>query len=408
MFIVKGKYNNAKVFSNNSDEKSVGQIIELCNQPFVENKQIRIMPDYHYGSGCTIGFTANLGDKVIANLVGVDIGCGMLVVELGKNKPDLELLDKIIHEKVPAGQESHKARQIGFEKINDIYCIRELKHGGNFDKQIGTLGGGNHFCEIDKDDDEVYYLVIHSGSRNMGKQVADYYQHIAVENCKGLGDLNTEKKNLIERLKFEGKKDKIESSLREIEKKFANEQPKYPKDLCFLEDKSREDYLHDMQICQEYASLNRITMMSIILQNLLGATNKDFDNFETIHNYINFKDNIIRKGAVSAYEGERLIIPINMKDGSLLCTGKGNSDWNYSAPHGAGRLMGRNEAKRTLKLDEFINSMEGIYTTTANNSTLDEAPLAYKPMQEIIDNIQDTAVVNKIIKPIYNFKASEE
>jgi tRNA-splicing ligase RtcB (3'-phosphate/5'-hydroxy nucleic acid ligase) len=407
MFELQGKYSRAKVYSESQDEKAIGQIIELCNQPFTTGANIRIMPDYHYGAGCTIGFTANLGNKAVPNLVGVDIGCGMLTVELGKVDFDFECLDNIIHEKVPAGKTSHKSRKVKYVTINDILCLRDLKHTEVFEKQIGTLGGGNHFIEVDKDDEGNFYLVIHSGSRNLGKQVADFYQTIAIENCKGLGDLKSEKMNLVEQYKSEGKRDQIQSALRELEKRFSKQQPHYPRDLCFVEGLSREEYLHDMKICQEYASLNRRIMADIILKNYFNKLLADFESFETVHNYISFKDNIIRKGAVSALEGERLIVPINMRDGSLLCTGKGNSDWNNSAPHGAGRLMGRSEAKRQLVMDDFKNSMVDVYSSTVNESTLDEAPMAYKSMQEIIDNTQDTLTVNKIIKPVYNFKSAE-
>jgi len=407
MFEVAGKYNTAKIFSIRPDEKAFEQIRLLCDQEFVQDAQIRIMPDYHFGAGCTIGFTANLGTKVIPNLVGVDIGCGMLCIELGKTNLDLEKFDNLIKTNVPSGRNSHKGRVIGFDSINDLICYRELRHQGDFDKQIGTLGGGNHFIELDTDTYNNIYLVIHSGSRNMGKQVADYWQHVAIENCKGLGNLNEEKEKLINRLKLEDNRHLIQSSLRELEKQFNKEQPKYPPDLCYLEGISKDEYLHDMKICQEYARLNRETMANIILQKLGYDGFTSFDYFHTTHNYVDFNDNTIRKGAVSAYKGEKLILPINMRDGSLICLGKGNPDWNNSAPHGAGRLMGRNEAMRQLNLSEFTTSMDGIYTTTANASTLDEAPMAYKPMEEIVDAIQDTVEVVKTITPIYNFKASE-
>jgi tRNA-splicing ligase RtcB (3'-phosphate/5'-hydroxy nucleic acid ligase) len=401
-----GKYNSAKVFTDNVEDKTQSQIINLLNQDFTIGAKIRIMPDCHYGAGCVIGFTANLGNKVVPNLVGVDLGCGMHVTELGKIDINLETLDNIIHNFIPSGREIHSETKVKLEKINEIYCLRELK-GDKFGRAIGSLGGGNHMIELDKDDDGNFYLVIHSGSRNLGKQVADYYQNLAFESCKGLGDLNTAKQNLIKQLKSQDKKDQIQKSLRALEKKHADAQPQYPKYLCFLENESREQYLHDMRICQEYAVLNRETMANIILDKLLGTSIKNFDTFCSIHNYINFKDNIIRKGAVSAYTGERLIIPINMRDGCIIAFGKGNEDWNNSAPHGAGRLMGRNEAKRTLSVEEFTESMQGIYTTTANLSTLDEAPMAYKPMQEIIDNIQDSVTIEKIIKPVYNYKSAE-
>jgi len=407
MFEITGKNNTAKIFSIRPDEKAFEQIRLLCDQEFVKDAQIRIMPDYHFGAGCTIGFTANLGTKVIPNLVGVDIGCGMLCIELGKINLDLEKFDNLIKANVPSGRNSHNGRVIGFDDINDLICYRDLRHQGDFDKQIGTLGGGNHFIELDTDAYNNIYLVIHSGSRNMGKQVADYWQHIAIENCKGLGNLNEEKKKLIYNLKDEGKQSAIQPAIKQLEKAFRESNPAYPPDLCYLEGISRDEYLHDMKICQEYARLNRETMANIILQKLGYDVFTSFDYFHTTHNYVDFNDNTIRKGAVSAYKGEKIIIPINMRDGSLICLGKGNPDWNNSAPHGAGRLMGRNEAMRQLNLSEFTTSMDGVYTTTANASTLDEAPMAYKPMEEIVDAIQDTVEVVKTVTPIYNFKASE-
>jgi tRNA-splicing ligase RtcB (3'-phosphate/5'-hydroxy nucleic acid ligase) len=407
MINLKGKYNTAKVFTDNIEEKAQEQIVNLLNQDFIKNAKIRVMPDAHYGAGCVIGFTADLGNKVIPNLVGVDIGCGLLCANLGKVNIDFEKLDNIIHNEIPAGREVHKHNVTKLEKINNLICFRDIDGDDRFNRAIGTLGSGNHYCEINKDNEDNFYLTIHSGSRNMGKKVADFYQNLAIENCKGIGDLNERKLLLINKLKQEGNKHLIQSALRNLESEFQKAQPIYQKDLCFLEDKSRENYLHDMNICQEYAVLNRETMANIILKNLLNKTVLDFEYFQTIHNYIDFKDNIIRKGAVSAYHGERLIIPINMRDGSILATGKGNPDWNNSAPHGAGRLMGRNEAKRTLSMDEFTNTMKDVYTTTVGLSTLDEAPMAYKPMQEIVDNIQDTVTIDKIIKPVYNFKSAE-
>jgi len=407
MFVVEGKFSDAIIYSSSRDEKSVEQIIELCDQDFTSGAKIRIMPDYHYGAGCTIGFTANLGDKVIPNLVGVDIGCGMFVVKLDVGVIDLEKLDDIMHRNIPSGFNSHKEPYIINYETPDLSCYLELKKNHIFDRQIGTLGGGNHFVEIDMDEEGNLYLVIHSGSRNLGKQVADYHQNVAIESLKGLGNLRLLKEELIQNLKNNGNQHLIQKSLKELERKFETTAPKYPKQLCYLMGEERDNYLHDMKICQEYASLNRKTMANIIIGRMFDKAISQFESFETVHNYIDFKDNIIRKGAVSAYESEQLIIPINMRDGSLLCTGKGNPEWNYSAPHGAGRLMGRNEAKRTLKLNEFENTMEGIYSTTVNRNTLDEAPMAYKSMQEIIDNIGDTVTVDKIIKPIYNFKADE-
>jgi RNA-splicing ligase RtcB len=360
------------------------------------------MPDVHAGKGCVIGFTANLGDKVIPNIVGVDIGCGMLCVELGKIDIDLEKFDKIVNDYIPAGRNIREVKLTDFEKIKDLYCLRELKETNKFNKAIGTLGGGNHFIELNVDDENNKYLVIHTGSRNMGKQVADYYQNLAIELCSGKEEMWKRKAEIITTYKEQGRKQEIQKALKELEKQYKDNQPELPKELCYLTGEYREDYLHDMQICQEYASLNR-KYIAIEILNKYGiiAMNK----FETIHNYICFEDNIVRKGAIRTNKGERVIIPINMRDGSIIAIGKGNEDWNNSAPHGAGRIMSRMKAKETFKLDEFKKSMEGIYTTSVVEETIDEAPFVYKPMREIIDNIKDTVEIEKIIKPIYNFKA---
>jgi tRNA-splicing ligase RtcB len=407
MITISGQYNSAKVFTDNIEQEAISQVIELLNQPFVEGRTVRIMPDTHAGAGCVIGFTADMGDMVIPNLVGVDIGCGMFVVSLGKLDLPLPEVDKIIHDNVPAGKNAHENPVIGFSPIKEILCFDTLKHTGNFERSIGTLGGGNHFIELDRDDDNNVYLVIHSGSRNLGKQVADVYQKIAVDTWKIGGlDYKEHRQKLIDNCRAEKRGYDIPGVLERFDKTFRESHPQYPADLCFLFGDKLKNYLHDMKICQAYASLNRQTIAKIVLDKL-GLDLSKQDSFETIHNYVNFEDNIIRKGAVSAYGGERLIIPINMRDGSLLCVGKGNPDWNFSAPHGAGRLMSRSGAKRTLSLEVFEREMRGIYTTTANYSTLDESPQAYKPMDEIISNIADTVEIEKVIKPIYNFKADE-
>jgi len=380
----------------------------LCNQDFVKGASIRIMPDYHFGAGCTIGFTADLGEKVVPNLVGVDISCGMLVVELGKEKPNLESLDEITHINIPSGFNSHKTAYVESQEIYDLTCYGELKKNKVFHRQIGTLGGGNHFIEVNIDNDENYYLVIHSGSRNLGKQVADYHQSVAINSLKGLGDLDKLISDLIKKLKKERKQRSIQTEIKKLRKRFADTKPTYQKDLCFVEGENRDNYLKDMGICQRYASLNRYTMGNIIVARLSGKALSQFESFETIHNYIDFKDNIIRKGAVSAYKGERLIIPLNMRDGSLLCVGKGNPEWNFSAPHGAGRLMSRGQAKRELNLDKFKSEMKDVFSTTVSENTLDEAPMAYKSAEEIISQIGDTVDIIKQIKPIYNFKSDKK
>jgi tRNA-splicing ligase RtcB (3'-phosphate/5'-hydroxy nucleic acid ligase) len=409
MIQVKGKYNEAKIFSDRGDDKAIGQIIELLNQDFTIDAKVRIMPDFHYGTGCVIGFTADLGKKVVPNLVGVDISCGMLVVELGRiENLDRVKLDQVVHDYIPVGSEVHNGRVARLDKISELKCSWDIKDGGRIERAIGTLGSGNHFIELDKDKDDNYYLVIHSGSRNLGKQVAEIYQKLAIESCKGLGDLNVLKQEIIKSLKGTENKWQIQPKIKELERTFNNTHPNYPEDLCFLEGQSREEYLHDVKICQEYATLNRYTMAKLIIQQTFGKDVEEFRRFESIHNYIDFRDNIIRKGAVSAYAGERLIIPINMRDGAIIGIGKGNPDWNNSAPHGAGRLMGRNEAKKNLDMEVYTQSMEGIYSTTVTLGTLDEAPQAYKPMQEIIDNIQDSVTIENIIKPVYNFKGEDK
>lgn len=407
MIKIKGKYNTAKVFTNNIDSVTKSQIITFCDQDFVKDCRIRIMPDCHAGAGCVIGLTVDLGDKVIPNIVGVDIGCGTLTIELGKINIDLKALDSIIHKHIPSGRFAHEGRIVVFNKLQELHCYRELKDIKHIERSIGTLGGGNHFIEVNKDDEENVYLVIHSGSRNLGKQVADYYQNLAIDLRSGREDYYLERDRIIKEYKEQGNRNEIRRALKRIDKQFKASKPDYPKELCYLDGMWRDKYLHDMKVCQHYATLNRETMANIILKKLLNKSLDDFEHFETIHNYINFKDNIIRKGSISAYEGERLLIPINMRDGSLLCVGKGNPDWNYSAPHGAGRVLSRKKAKEVVTMKEYEDSMGGIYTTSVNKGTLDEAPMAYKPMNEIIQNIQDAVEIVKIIKPIYNYKASD-
>lgn len=394
---------NLKIFTKNIEEEAIKQIDELLEQEPFKDCKVRIMPDVHAGKGCVIGFTADLGNKVIPNIVGVDIGCGMLCVELGNIELNLKKLDNIINEHIPAGRNIREQKLIDFEKINELYCLRELKESKKFNRAIGTLGGGNHFIEIDIDDEGNKYLVIHTGSRNLGKQVADYYQNLAIELCYGKEKLFKKKEKIIKEYKEQGRKSEIQQALKDLEKEYKNNNPDLPKDLCYLEGKYREMYLHDMKICQEYASLNRCYIARAILLNMGMQIYQK--HFETIHNYISFEDNIVRKGAISAKKGEKVLIPINMRDGSIIAIGKGNEDWNNSAPHGAGRIMSRMKAKETFKLDDFKESMKGIYTTSVVEETIDEAPFVYKTMQEIIDNIQDTVEIQKIIKPIYNFKA---
>lgn len=405
MMEIKGKYNTAKVFTDYIEDEAISQLIQLLNQDFLEGAKVRIMPDCHAGAGCVIGFTADIGEKVIPNLVGVDIGCGMLTVKLGQVDMDLAKLDDVIRNNIPAGFNYHKEKVVDFDDIQNLKCYKELKDIERIEKSIGTLGGGNHFIEVDIDSNGNKYLVIHSGSRNLGQQVAKYYQKIAIELQRGKDDYIAKKHEIIETYKSQGKQKEIPEALIELKKEYDRLQPKYPKELCFLTGRYRKEYLHDMEICQEYAILNRETMANILLKKIFNKSLDKFEHFHTIHNYINFKDNIMRKGAISAYEGEKVLIPINMRDGAILGIGKGNSDWNYSAPHGAGRLMSRSKAKENISLEEFQKSMAGIYTTSVNESTLDESPMAYKPIESILANIGETVEVIEVIKPIYNFKA---
>lgn len=421
-----------KIFTSNIEDNAKEQIDLLLEQEAFKDCKIRIMPDVHAGAGCVIGFTGNLGNKVIPNIVGVDIGCGMLCVKLGNIDIDFERLDNVIKEYVPSGMNVHETQRYKFIEMDQLYCLKELKNKDNWlEKSMGTLGGGNHFIEIDKDDKDNKYLVIHTGSRNLGKQVAEIYQEKAIEYCSYKKEMQEEKNNIIKEYKEQGRQKEIQQALLDIAKKYEGK-TKLPKDLCYLEGKDREDYLHDMKICQEFAKDNRLCIAKQILCNYFSVPyyvgyeslrlreevnyssfvtqdmiKYDFSYFQCIHNYINFEDNIVRKGSISARKGERVIIPMNMRDGCIIAIGKGNEDWNYSAPHGAGRIMSRMQAKKIINLDEFKESMNGIYTTSVCDSTIDEAPFVYKSMQEIIDCIGDTVEIIKIIKPIYNFKAKD-
>ena len=400
---------NLKIFTKNIDEEALKQINELLDQDAFKDSKVRIMPDVHAGKGCVIGFTGNLGNKVIPNIVGVDIGCGMLCIELGNVELDLEKIDNIIRKYVPSGRNVQEKTQSKFVDLEKLYCLKELKNNNDFlERSLGTLGSGNHFIEIDKDEDNNKYLVIHTGSRNLGKQVASIYQEKAIKYCSYKKEMQEEKEKIKLEYKKQGRKSEITAALIDVEKKYE-EKTKLPIDLCYLEGENREKYLHDMKICQEFARNNRLCIAKQILFNYFNIDNLDnnFKYFETIHNYISFEDNIIRKGAIAARSNERVLIPMNMRDGCIIGIGKGNDDWNKSAPHGAGRIVSRNKAKEVVKIDEYRKSMNGIYTTSVNKDTIDEAPMVYKPMQEIVDCIKDTVEIEKIIKPIYNFKASE-
>lgn len=392
-----------KIFTNNIEQSAKEQIDLLLEQEAFKDCKVRIMPDVHAGAGCVIGFTGDLGNKVIPNIVGVDIGCGMLCANLGNIDIDLQQLDKIIRENIPSGMNVHNEK-VGDFDLTKLYCFKELKNvDGWLEKSLGTLGGGNHFIEIDVDDDNNKYLVIHTGSRNLGKQVCEIYQNKAIEYCSFKKEMQEEKENIIKLLKEQGREKEIQQSLIDISSKYDGK-TKLPKDLCYIENEERDKYLHDMELCQQFAVLNRSYIAYKICKELNILCE---DYFQCIHNYINFEDNIVRKGAISAREGERVIIPMNMRDGCIIGIGKGNEDWNYSAPHGAGRVMSRNIARKTLNIDDYKKSMDGIYTTSVNEDTIDESPMVYKPVEEILEHIKDTLEIEKIIKPIYNFKANE-
>ena len=397
---------DVRIFAETIEDKAKEQIFKLASQPAFENCKIRIMPDVHAGAGCVIGFTANLGDKVIPNVVGVDIGCGMIVASLGKKEIDLDRLDKAIREEVPAGRNVNE-KIYGFSfPLERLFCYHNLKNTDWLLRSLGTLGGGNHFIEVDQDDEGEKYLIIHTGSRNLGKQVADYYQDMAIRGCKDgkASIMLRERERIILEYKATGRQSEISDALKKLNNEFSSA-VSIPSDLCYLEGEEAKWYLHDMSICQSFAKWNRILLLSRIVGRA-GFSEAHFE-FETVHNYIDTETGIVRKGAVSADKGERLIIPMNMRDGCIIGVGKGNEEWNCSAPHGAGRIMSRMEARKKLSLEAYKESMGGIFSTSVSDETIDEAPMAYKPAKEIIDMIEPSVEIIKIIRPIYNFKAVE-
>ncbi len=401
MLEVSGKYNQVKIFTDVVDQASIGQIIALCNQEFTAGSRIRLMPDVHAGAGCTIGTTMTITNKVVPNLVGVDIGCGMETTRIRESHMELQKLDKLIYEKIPSGFDIRQKAHRYLDQINleELCCARHVDLL-RAEKSIGTLGGGNHFIEVDRDDEGQLYVVVHSGSRNLGKQVAEFYQREGYKALNRTDDASM--KQLVEELKAAGRQKDIQKEL----KKLKNlKRTAVPRELAYVEGELFDQYIHDMKIVQRFAALNRQAMIDEIVK---GMKLHVEEQFTTIHNYIDTDAMILRKGAVSAKAGERLLIPINMRDGSLLCVGKGNEDWNCSAPHGAGRLMSRAEAKQSFTVSEFKKQMAEVYTTSVSKATLDECPMAYKGMKDILDNIGPTAEVVKIIKPIYNFKAGNE
>ncbi|MDR1321762.1 MAG: RtcB family protein [Gracilibacteraceae bacterium] len=394
MIELRGKYNSAKVFTDNMENTAIAQIINLLNQEFTAGSVIRVMPDTHAGAGCTIGTTMTVTDKIVPNLVGVDIGCGMETAVLKETRAEPQQLDKFIQTNIPAGHSiraaSHKFA--GEIDLTELRCAKKINLP-RAERSLGTLGGGNHFIELDRDEEGRLYLVVHSGSRQAGKQTAEYYQDAAWRDLtRKAGD----RRELIASLKAAGREKEIESSIRQSQSGAVN------RALAYVEDELFDDYLHDMGILQRYAELNRRAIVYDICQAMKFHI---ADQFTTIHNYIDMKTMILRKGAISAQAGERVLIPLNMRDGSLICTGLGNPDWNYSAPHGAGRLMSRSAAREQVTLTDFKQAMQGIYSSTVSRDTIDESPFAYKPAAEIMENIAETARIDNIIKPLYNFKA---
>ena len=400
MLEIKGKVNTAICYASVIEEEAIEQIRRMCDYEFTAGSRIRIMPDVHAGKGCTIGTTMTITDKAVPNIVGVDIGCGMYTVKLGKTDIDFAKFDEAAHF-IPSGMNVWEGRQEHFD-LEQLRCYRDLNDTKRLERSLGTLGGGNHFIEIDESADGEKYLVIHSGSRNLGKQVAELYQKLAVDLSKGKEEYFKKRDEIIRTYKEKGKRKEIQAALKKIA--WEQKESLIPEDLCFLYGSYLEDYLHDVEVCQRFARRNREKMAEILLERTGIAAG---EAFHTIHNYIDTEEMILRKGAIAAHAGEKILIPINMRDGSVLAVGKGNAEWNYSAPHGAGRIMSRKAAKDKLSLEEYRETMKGIYTTSVNEATLDEAPMAYKSLDDIIDVIRDSVDIIDVMKPVYNFKASD-
>ena len=403
MFEIQGKINTAICYAKIVEEGAIEQIRRMCDYELTENSRVRIMPDVHAGKGCTIGTTMTVVDKVCPNIVGVDIGCGMYTVKLVEKDLNFERIDEAAHY-IPSGMNTWEGRIERFD-LTALKCFRSLSDTKRLERSLGTLGGGNHFIEIDKASDGTYYLIIHSGSRNLGKQVAEIYQQLAIDLHAGKEDYFVIRDEIINTYKAEGKRSEIQKALKELEEKYNTKAPDVPEDLCWLYGKFLEDYLHDVEICQQFARRNREKMAEIILERT-GLTG--IEPFHTIHNYIDTNEMILRKGAIAAHAGEKVLIPINMRDGSVIAIGKGNPEWNYSAPHGAGRIMSRSKAKEAIDLEAYKASMKGIYTTSVNEQTIDEAPMAYKSIDDIIDVIRESVDIIDIMKPVYNFKAADD
>lgn len=398
MIELKGKYNSCKVFTDLIDASAISQLTLLMNQEFCKNSQIRIMPDVHAGAGCTIGTTMTIHDKIVPNLVGVDIGCSVTCIQIQETAFDPQKLDNVIRSCIPSGHDIHDNENRTYTDIENLRCKNHVDLSRAY-RSIGTLGGGNHYIEVDTDDEGYIYLCIHSGSRHLGLEVAKYYQDLAYNNCNGAS--NDDIKQLIAKYKAAGRQREIQQALITLKN---TKRTSIPKDLCYLTGSDMDDYIHDMRIMNGFAKANHAKMADIIISNMGWHI---AEQFTTTHNYIDTEHMILRKGSVSARKGEKLIIPMNMRDGSLICIGKGNDDWNQSAPHGAGRLMSRGEARANVDMGEYKDAMKDIWTTSVCEATIDESPMAYKPMESIIENVKDTVDIIKIIKPVYNFKASE-
>ena len=396
---INGKVNTAICYARVVEDEAIEQIRRMCDYIITEGSRIRIMPDVHAGKGCTVGTTMTINDKAVPNIVGVDIGCGMYTVSLGKVDIDFEKVDEVAHY-IPSGMDVWEGRQERFD-LTKLNCYRYLRDSRRLERSLGTLGGGNHFIEIDETGDGNKYLIVHSGSRNLGKQVAEYYQRLAMNLDRGYGDYLEKRDEIIRSYKEQGRKSEIQSALKDLHWQVYESKTSIPDDLCYLSDKYLAEYLHDVEICQNFAKRNRELMAEIILERT-GLTS--LEAFHTIHNYIDVDEMILRKGAIAAHSGEKVLIPINMRDGSVLAVGKGNPEWNYSAPHGAGRLMSRTAAKNNLSLDEYKEMMKGVYSTSINENTLDEAPMAYKRLEDIIDVIKESVDIIEVMKPIYNFR----
>ena len=400
MFEIKGKIATAICYAKVVEDEAIEQIRRMCDYDLTKNSKVRIMPDVHAGKGCTIGTTMTVTDKICPNIVGVDIGCGMYTVKLKDKEIDFEKIDEVCHY-IPSGMNVWEGRMERFD-LTQLKCYRLLKNTKRLERSLGTLGGGNHFIEIDKAKDDTYYLIIHSGSRNLGKQVAEIYQQLAIDLHMGKEEYFKKRDEIIRTYKEQGRRTEIQEALKQLKQNYDTQDLDAPNDICWLYGSFMDDYLNDVEICQKFARRNRERMAEIIVERTkMTAT----EAFHTIHNYIDVDEMILRKGAIAAHDGEKVLIPINMRDGSVLAVGKGNLQWNNSAPHGAGRIMSRTKAKQSIDLEEYKSSMQGIYSTSVNKDTLDEAPMAYKSLEDIIDVISETVDIIDIMKPVYNFKA---